>query len=126
MPRVRPKSSPFGEEDLCRSWQAFAFDTADGIGHTIPRGTRLRGSHDAVKHCPWNFVLDSEPDDEEPSVHVPYEEPADLFAKPTRVKLRPRAGRLLIGPHVYEPGQTFEAPAKVASWLVSENLADET
>lgn len=47
--------------------------------------------------------------------------PEPMFSAP--VKLRAKH-RVLVGPHVYEPGQTFECDARNAEWLVADNYAE--
>jgi hypothetical protein len=119
-----PGSIMFGTDeysDLCRAWQAFSYDDEVG-GHTVRRGVRLLGSHDAVRRYAWNFVLDSEPDDAEPSPYPLVLEPeARRFTGATKLKLKVP---VLHGPQKYEPGTVAEFPAGTASWLVGENYAE--
>jgi hypothetical protein len=122
MARVVPSKPRFKSEDVCRCWMAFSYDDDEG-GHTIRRGVKLLGSHNAVQRCPWAFVLNSDPTDAEPSPHSipPDPDPQPRFLKPTRLKARVR---ILMGASAFEPGSEFTAPAATAEWLVSENYAD--
>jgi hypothetical protein len=121
MPRVTPRHARFKADEIVRSWQGFAYDGPDGIGHTIRRGFRLRGDHEAVRLHPWNFVLADAPTTEEPPEYPTLVEAGPLFSEPTRLRARTR---VLLGAAIYEPGSVFEAPARAASWLVSENHAE--
>ena len=90
MPRVLPRQPRFKDADLCRAWQAFTYDDETG-GHTVRRGARLLGSHDAVRRYPWNFVLDSQPDDAEPSPHaLVADTESPPYTKPTKLRVKCR------------------------------------
>jgi hypothetical protein len=121
MPRVMPREPKFAASDLVRAWQGVACDTTDGVSHTVPRGTRLRGDHVVVRQCPWAFVIDAASDDEEPSLFPDVVEPEPRFSKPTLVRT---TCRVLHGVGVYEKGAEFVAPPEVAEWLVSEGHAE--
>jgi hypothetical protein len=121
MPRVLPRQPRFAATDVVRAWEGVACDTADGVSHVVPRGTRLRGDHVVVRQCPWAFVIDAASDDEEPTLFPEIREPELRFTKPTRVRCR---CRVLHGVAVYEKGSEFVVPPEVAEWLVSENLAE--
>jgi hypothetical protein len=124
MPRLVPSKPKFMETDVVRAWQAFTCDLDDGTALTIPRATRLRGDHVAVLRCPWCFLLDSEPDDVEPSVYTVSSEPQPTprFTKPTKVRAKVR---VLMGASAFEPGGEFTAPPATAEWLLNENYAEE-
>ena len=127
MPRVRPSEPRFAADETVRAWQAFAFDGADGVGHTIMRGVRLRGDHVAVRTCSWNFVADAEVDDAEPPAYPSLpEEPKAMFSGPTRIRFVPHwtpNSVVQVGSQQYSVGQEVVVPAATAEHLVSEGYA---
>lgn len=74
MPRVKSKRPKFKDTDVVIAWQAVAVDTPEGE-FTIARGTRLRGSHPAVKAATWCFAADGTPDEEIPKPPAPDPQP---------------------------------------------------
>ena len=121
-PRVVPTKKRWPDDAILRSWQAYTYDTPDGVAFTIRRGTRLKASHPAVKAAPWNWIEDVASDDEEPS---PYSfatpEPPLKFDGPQKVRLR---WTTQINARLFEAGQVVELPAATAAELIEQGNAE--
>jgi hypothetical protein len=120
MPRVLPKKPRFADDDVVRSWQSVSYDDELG-GHTIKYGVRLRASHPTVRRRPDCFLLETEPDDQEPTPYAEVPVEAAMFDRPTKLRLK---ARILHGAVTYEPGATAVFPPRTAEWIVSENFGE--